>query len=203
MRMAELQFAAAATTTRRRGIAAVSTCSATCPRPPEQAVARRGSSPCRPRCRGAAVVDEEGHRQSRRVDRLGLQGLGDVERPACRPDVEFLEAGDARCRRLPPRRSASLDAAEGQDARYAPVRKGCRGGRGTWNRRIGLIEPEKMRPVTTAAKIRIGFQHVPAMRKRPRSLSAAHVLSTRSNKGPHVFLGASGESAIQPCLADP
>ena len=62
------------------------------------------------------IVDEEGHRQRRRIDRLRLQRLADVERGERVGDVEFFQprdGDDVAGFRLVDR--LALDAAEGQD----------------------------------------------------------------------------------------
>ena len=62
------------------------------------------------------IVDREGHRQGRGVDRLGLQGLGHIQRAERVGDVELLKArdgDDVACFRLVDR--LALDAAEGEN----------------------------------------------------------------------------------------
>ena len=77
------------------------------------------------------VVDEEGHGHGRRIDRLRLQRLGDVERAERVGDVDLFQAGDGddvAGIRLVDR--LTLDAAEGEDLGDAALfRRPCRRGR--------------------------------------------------------------------------
>ena len=105
------------------------------------------------------VVDEEGHRQGRRIDRLRLQRLADVERGERVGDVEFLEPGDgddvARLRLVDRR---ALDAAEGQDFRDAALLDEIAEAVEHLDRRIGLDRAGEDAARHDAAEIGIGFE---------------------------------------------
>ncbi len=105
------------------------------------------------------IVDEEGHRQSRRIDRLRLQGLDDFGHAERVGDVEFLEPGDgddiARLRFFDRR---PLDAAEGQDLRHAALLDDIALAVEDFHRLVRLDAAGKDAAGDDAAEIGIGFE---------------------------------------------
>ena len=151
------------------------------------------------------IIDQERHRQGRRIDRLRLQRLDDVGRAERVGDVEFLEPGDgddiARLRLIDRR---ALDASEGEDLRYTPLFDDIALAVQDLDALIGFDAAREHPPGDEPAEIGVGFEQR-AEHAKPAfaRFGGGTCFNTRSNKGPMPSFGPSGLSAIQPCLADP
>ncbi len=141
-----------------------------------------------------AVVDGEGHRQGRRINRLGGERLHFLRVAERVGDVELLQAGDgddvARDRFVDRR---ALDAAEGQDFRYAPLLDQIAVAVEHFDRRVGLDRAREDAAGDDPAEVGIGLeQRAEHAEAAGADLRRADVLEHEIEQGRHVVLGALG-----------